>query len=230
MAYMPKSILVLYFIVNQVENKMPFASIQYRNLRNSTLNWQERRKRFLCITLSYAAIILIAGFVFLGLYFWKRNWLDGYNCSNLCSYYGTPYSCGYQQCCDSPNGYNSNYYNSFMFCMGDYMELIYFIIMICCFSYVLYELLTICCIVCTASALQDSSNVVVMNNGGPYVGLATNYGSPYNNDRGNYPPDMRNPNQNLSNNPMNQGNLAPNPLNTNKNANNAKVIINEDTI
>lgn len=195
---------------------MPFATIQYRNLRNSTLTWQERRNRFLCLTLTYTSIFLIAGFVFLGLYLAKRNQLNGYTCTQVCGYLNTIYNCGYQQCCDSYDGLNSYYYNSYMFCLGDYLQLVYFIIMITCFSYVVYEILTIICIMCTASSLSGDSNVIVMDNQrGQYVGLTSNYGSPYNNyppqgNYGNYPPNVRP-------NPMNQNNMAPNPLNTGKN-------------
>lgn len=61
------------------------------------------------------------------------------------------------------------------------------------------------------------------NQGGQYVGLAANYGSPYNNyppqgNPGNYPPN--------SPNNVNQNNLSPNALNSGKNQNNAKVIVN----
>jgi hypothetical protein len=158
---------------------MPFAQIQYRQLRNSPLGWQQRRNRFLCISITYTVVFLIIGAVFLGLFLNEQSQLNNYNCS-ICAYYGTPYSCGFQQCCDSIDGYNSYFYNSYQFCLGDYGMTIFFIIMIVCFVYVLYEVFLIVCIMCTASAFSPRSDVVVVN--GQTMGLANNYSSPYGNN------------------------------------------------
>jgi len=69
---------------------MPFAQIQYRYLMNSNLGYQAVRSRYLCITITYTAVFLCLGLVFLGLFINERNALDDYNCS-ICSAYGTPF-------------------------------------------------------------------------------------------------------------------------------------------
>lgn len=208
---------------------MPFASIQYRTLRSSPLGWQQRRNRFLCWTLTYAGIFLAIGVVFLALFITKNNQLNGYSCQEVCSYLGTPFSCGPQQCCDSPNGDGSYYYNSYMFCLGDYAQSIYFIIMICCFGYVAYEVFLILCLLCTGSALRSGTTDMIVVNGyqnrPQFVGLTTNYNNPYP-AYPNYSPNA----YNQQPQPIpNQGNVAPNPLNNPpKEKESAKVIINDE--
>lgn len=74
---------------------MPFSAYQYRRLIASPLTLQERKNRFLGLTLSYIAVFLVAGIVFLGLYIAKRVYLDSFSCIEVC---GPPtiYSCGFQ--------------------------------------------------------------------------------------------------------------------------------------
>ena len=151
---------------------MPFAQLQYRSLMNSPLDYQARRQRFLCITITYTAFFFIIGFVFLGLFINERNDLNQYTCGDICASQGTIYNCGYQQCCDSPGGNNSLYYNSYQFCLGDYAELIFFIIMIISFAYTAYEIFLIVCTMCTAPIFQPQAVVVtqpMMAYGGPVV-------------------------------------------------------------
>lgn len=55
---------------------MLFAHMQYRNLRNSGLTWQERRSRFLCRTLTHTAVFLAIGLVFMVLFILKLKDLN----------------------------------------------------------------------------------------------------------------------------------------------------------
>ena len=146
---------------------MPFAQIQYRSLVNSPLDFQARRQRFLCITITYTAFFMIIGFVFLGLFINERNELDEYTCGDICAGDGTIYSCGYQQCCDSVDGNNSVFYNSYQYCLGDYAETIFFIIMIIAFGYTAYEIFLIICTLCTAPIFQPNAVIVTQQ---PMVG------------------------------------------------------------
>ena len=140
---------------------MPFAQVQYRSLVNSPLDWQARRQRYLCITITYTVFFLIVAFVFLGLYINERNELNRDNCQDICAAYGTTFDCGYQQCCDSAGGGNSNFYNSYQFCLGDYAQTIFFIVMIIAFVYSGYEIFLIICTLCTAPIFRPQQQVVV---------------------------------------------------------------------
>lgn len=191
---------------------MPFAQIQYRMLRDSPLLWEERRRRFLCRSISYILMFLIIGTGFLALFLIEKNRLDSYDCS-ICNTYGTPYSCGYQQCCASPDGTTDYDFNSYQYCLGNFWEGIAAIVTVVCYGYVIYESFMVCCILCTKPAFRNGQDVVVMGNngqmmgingmginGGGMVGLTTNFNSPY-----------------ANNNPMNSNNLSPNPMNNNNN-------------
>jgi hypothetical protein len=90
----------LAWVIISLLISMPFAQIQYRKIRNTSGDWQQRRSRFLCITISYTSIFLIIGFVFLGLFLNENQAMSQYTCS-VCAPYGTPYSCGTQKCCSN---------------------------------------------------------------------------------------------------------------------------------
>ena len=147
---------------------MPFAQIQYRSLINSPLDYQARRQRFLCISITYALFFFIIGFVFMGLFLHERNDLNDYNCQQICGYLGTQYNCGYQQCCNSPGGFDSDFYYSYQYCLGDYAQTVFFIIMIIAFAYTVYEVFLIVCIMCTAPIFQPQQQVIVTQQ--PMVG------------------------------------------------------------
>jgi hypothetical protein len=149
---------------------MPFTRIQYNYLRNQGLTYQALRNRFLCITLTYAIVFLALGGVFLGLYIVKTNDFNQYNCS-VCASYGTPFDCGYQLCCDQ-NGFFSN---SIGYCVGNFTQVLFFILMICFFAYGAYEVFLIICHLCYSPLFWSGSNTMVVQN----VGLTQAYSSPY---------------------------------------------------
>ena len=151
-------------------NIMPFARIQYNYLRNQGLTYQALRNRFLCYTITYTCVFLILGGVFCGLYIVQTNDFDDYNCS-VCAQYGTPFNCGYQLCCDG-NGFFSN---SIGYCVGNFLQLLYFILMIFFFAYAVYEIFLIICHLCYSPLFWSGNTMVVNQN----VGLTTAYNSPY---------------------------------------------------
>lgn len=152
---------------------MPFAHIQYRSLRSSSLDYTQRRNRFLCITLTYTVVFLVIACIFLGLYISANNTLNSYNCS-VCDYLGAPYSCGYQLCC----GVYSYEYYSYSYCAGSAAG-IYFIIMLICFIYGGYELFLIVCIFCRGAALQQGATVVTMQTNNQQYMMGNNQSDPY---------------------------------------------------
>lgn len=157
-------------IINLAYQQMPFARVQYNYLRNQGLTYTALRNRFLCITITYTLVFLALGGVFCGLWIMKTNELDQYNCS-VCASYGTPFSCGYQLCCDQ-NGFFSN---SIGYCVGNFTQVIFFILMIVCFCYGGYELFLVVCHLCYSPLFRADAVVVT----GPQVGLTTTYNSPY---------------------------------------------------
>lgn len=180
---------------------MPFAHVQYRLLHSSPLDYTQRRNRFLCITITYAVVFLAVGVVFLGLYISEQNKLNGYNCS-VCSYLGTPYSCGYQLCCGLD--YDYAYSNTYAYCTDDFTQSIYFIIMLVGFIYGAYELFLLICICCRGSALQSNVDVVMIESNNQQY-MANNYTDPYANNT--YSPNNNYSNQSPNNN--NYNNQSP---------------------
>ena len=63
-----------------------------------------------------------------------------------------------------------------MYCLGNYTELIWFIIMIVLFAYVAYEIFLILCTLCTSPIFWPGQGMMM---GGPTVGMVGDYGSPY---------------------------------------------------
>ena len=112
---------------------MPFAHLHYRWLRTTNYDYAKARRCYMMACIIYSVVFAILGSIFLGLYISKKNYLNSFNCMDLCAIYGATISCGYQ-CCQDIYGYAY----SFQYCADDYGQGIYFILMLVFYGYAVY--------------------------------------------------------------------------------------------